>query len=142
MATLVPVIHIAILTYTPVMDDPNAHSLPFAAQKSALSDVAAALQLLKRKKHWQRLKRLTAWLLLLWTVVTFGCTYFARELNVVVLGWPFSYWMAAQGVLLMYLFIIGVYAWSVHKLDVMYGLQEEHSTVPASSAAAVSGHES
>jgi uncharacterized membrane protein len=42
--------------------------------------------------------------------------------------------------LLMYLFIIGVYAWSVHKLDVMYGLQEEQSTVPASSAAVVSGH--
>ena len=123
------------------MVDPNAHSLPFAAQKPALSDEAVELLLQRRKKHWQRVKRLTAWLLLLWTVVTFGCTYFARELNVVVLGWPFSYWMAAQGVLLMYLFIIGVYAWSVHKLDMMYGLQEEPSTVPASSAAVVSSHE-
>ena len=123
------------------MVDPNAHSMPFAAQKPALSDEAVELLLQRRKKHWQRVKRLTAWLLLLWTVVTFGCTYFARELNVVVLGWPFSYWMAAQGVLLMYLFIIGVYAWSVHKLDMMYGLQEEPSTVPSSSAAVVSGHE-
>ena len=56
--------------------------------------------------------------------MTFGSTYFARELNVVIWGWPFSYWMAAQGTLLVYVFIIGIYAWASHRLDVLYGLAE------------------
>jgi putative solute:sodium symporter small subunit len=102
----------------------NPNTLPFASHKPALSEEAAAQEAAKRSQHWKRVKRITGRLLLLWLLVTFGCTYFARELNVVVLGWPFSYWMAAQGVLLVYLFIIAVYAWAVHQLDVLYGLDE------------------
>ncbi|UFS57318.1 DUF4212 domain-containing protein [Comamonadaceae bacterium M7527] len=83
-----------------------------------------AALLARKRAHWRKVKRLTFWLLIGWAVVTFGSTYFARELNVVVLGWPFSYWMAAQGILLVYVFIIGMYAWVSHKLDVLYGLAE------------------
>ena len=43
--------------------------------------------------------RVTGWLLAVWFAVTFGVSFFARELNVVVLGWPLSFWVAAQGAL-------------------------------------------
>jgi putative solute:sodium symporter small subunit len=101
------------------------NQLPFfASTKVSLSDQDKAALLARKRAHWRKVKRLTLWLLIGWAVVTFGSTYFARELNVVVLGWPFSYWMAAQGTLLVYVFIIGVYAWASHKLDLLYGLAE------------------
>lgn len=106
-------------------DNPPA---PFALSSASLSDLDIAVLLARRRAHWRKVKRLTLWLLVTWAVVTFGSIYFARELNVVVLGWPFSYWMAAQGILLMYVFIIGAYAWAAHKLDVLYGVAEATPT--------------
>jgi len=67
---------------------------------------------------------LTGALLLVWFLVTFGVSYFARDLNFSVLGWPFSFWMAAQGSLVVYGLIIAVYAWAMHRLDVAHGVQE------------------
>jgi putative solute:sodium symporter small subunit len=32
-----------------------------------------------------------------WFVVTFVVAYFARDLNFNFFGWPFSFWVAAQG---------------------------------------------
>jgi putative solute:sodium symporter small subunit len=32
-------------------------------------------------------------------------------------GWPFSFWVAAQGALLVFLAIIGVYAWVMNRMD-------------------------
>lgn len=106
------------------MAEPDKQLPFFASTHASLSDQDVAALLARKRAHWRKVKRLTFWLFVGWAVVTFGSTYFARELNVVVLGWPFSYWMAAQGTLLVYVFIIGLYAWASHKLDVQYGLAE------------------
>ena len=74
--------------------------------------------------YWLRVKLVTAALLLVWSVVSFGLTYFARELDFTLLGWPFSYWVAAQGALIVYGLIIAVYAWSVNRLDDRYGVAD------------------
>jgi putative solute:sodium symporter small subunit len=68
-------------------------------------------------RYWRRARALTVLLLLVWGGVTFGATYFARELEFVFMGWPFAYWVAAQGALLVYLLLIGVYAWVMNRLD-------------------------
>ena len=47
--------------------------------------------------YWQKNLRMTAVLLAIWFTVTFGVSYFARELNFNFFGWPFSFWMASQG---------------------------------------------
>jgi len=60
--------------------------------------------------HWTQTRRLTAALLLVWFLTSFVLTYFARELRFAVLGWPVSFYMAAQGSLLVYLLIVLVYA--------------------------------
>ena len=68
--------------------------------------------------HWQRVRALTLGLLLFWFSVTFGVIFFARELaGLTLLGWPVPFYMAAQGTALIYLFIIGVYALAMEKLD-------------------------
>jgi len=76
------------------------------------------------RRYWRKTRLLTVALLLLWFVVSFVMTYWARDLDFVFLGWPFSFWMAAQGALLVYGLIIGCYAWVMNRLDREYGVQE------------------
>ncbi|RJG15335.1 DUF4212 domain-containing protein [Massilia cavernae] len=64
-----------------------------------------------RAAHWRRTRRVTGLLLALWFATTFGTVFFARELaGLSILGWPLSFYLAAQGASLAYLAIIGVYA--------------------------------
>lgn len=78
-----------------------------------------------RRRHWHANLRITALLLLIWFLVTFGVSYFARELSFSFFGWPFSFWMGAQGALVVYLLLIGFYAWYIDRLDRRHGVQEE-----------------
>ncbi|MPQ60132.1 DUF4212 domain-containing protein [Duganella sp. FT27W] len=71
-----------------------------------------------RRHHWQQTRRMTGWLLLLWLITTFCAAFFARELNnLSIFGWPLSFYLAAQGASLVYLAIIGFYAWRMRRLD-------------------------
>jgi putative solute:sodium symporter small subunit len=71
--------------------------------------------------YWQRTSRLTLWLLLIWFVVTFTAIFFARQLSDYTLfGWPISFFMAAQGSVLLYVTIVGVYALWMRRLDRQY----------------------
>ena len=40
------------------------------------------------------------------------------------LGFPLGFYMSAQGSLIIYVVIIGVYAWYMNKLEVEYGVDE------------------
>jgi putative solute:sodium symporter small subunit len=82
---------------------------------------------LKQKRahtYWQRTTRLTLWLMLIWFVVTFTAIFFARQLSDYTLfGWPISFFMAAQGSVLLYVTIVGVYALWMRRLDKQYNEQ-------------------
>lgn len=67
----------------------------------------------------------TALLLLVWFVATFGVAYFARFLGFSFFGWPFSFWMGAQGALLIYCLIVGFYAWYMNRLDAEHDAADE-----------------
>jgi putative solute:sodium symporter small subunit len=84
------------------------------------SQVSAKLQ-----EYWRRNLNVTAVLLLIWFVVTYVVAYFARELNFNFFGWPFSFYMAAQGALIVYVAIIFFYARYMNNLDREYGVEEE-----------------
>lgn len=87
-----------------------------AGNTNRAADAAAADA--RRALHWRRTRRLTASLLLLWLATGFGAVFFARELfDVTLLGWPLSFYLAAQGSSLIYLSIIGYYAWRMRRLD-------------------------
>ncbi len=83
------------------------------------------MQLTESHRHyWRKNLNITAVLLGLWFVVTFVVTYFARDLSFNFFGWPFSFWMAAQGALVVYVAIIWYYAHYMNKLDQEHGVAE------------------
>lgn len=79
----------------------------------------------KHVDYWRKNLRVTAILLSIWFVATFVMAFFARELATInFFGWPLSFYMAAQGSLIIYVVIIGYYAWYMHKLDVEHDVAE------------------
>jgi putative solute:sodium symporter small subunit len=84
------------------------------------------MQLTERhKEYWRKNLTITLVLLFIWFVVTYVIGYYARELhNVTILGFPFAFYMGAQGSLVIYIVIIGVYAWYMNKQDKIYGVAE------------------
>jgi putative solute:sodium symporter small subunit len=63
-----------------------------------------------RARHWHRTQRLTAGLLAVWFVVGFVVTWFARDLDFPFFGWPFSFWVAAQGGIVVFVLLLVAYA--------------------------------
>lgn len=58
-------------------------------------------------------------LALLWASLTFGVIWFGAELNDYrFLGFPLGFYMAAQGLLLLYLLIIWFYNRQMRRLEV------------------------
>jgi len=78
----------------------------------------------RRRKHWQANLSATAALLAIWFFVTFGVGYFARDLDFSFFGWPFSFWVAAQGAPVVYFLIIWFYCLYMRRLDQRYGVRE------------------
>jgi putative solute:sodium symporter small subunit len=79
----------------------------------------------KHRVYWQKNLRITSILLMIWFIVTFVVGFYARELDFNFFGWPFSFWMGAQGSLVVYCLIIWFYASYMNKLDEEAGVNEE-----------------
>lgn len=78
-----------------------------------------------QQEYWRKNLRITGILLAIWFVVTFVMAFFARDLNFNFFGWPFAFYMGAQGSLIVYVIIIGFYARYMNRLDREYGVEEE-----------------
>jgi putative solute:sodium symporter small subunit len=76
------------------------------------------------KQYWSKNLRITAILLAIWFVVTFVVGYYARDLSFNFFGWPFSFWVGAQGSLVTYVLIIAYYAHYMNNLDKEYDCAE------------------
>jgi putative solute:sodium symporter small subunit len=84
------------------------------------------MQLTERhRQYWSANLRITGILLFLWFFVTFVIGYYARDLNFSFFGWPFSFWVGAQGALIVYCLIIWFYARYMNNLDNQHGVQED-----------------
>ena len=80
----------------------------------------------KHQEYWQKNLRVTGTLLFIWFFITFVLGFFARELaSITIFGFPLSFYMAAQGSLIIYVLIIYFYARYMNRLDVEYGVEEE-----------------
>jgi putative solute:sodium symporter small subunit len=79
----------------------------------------------RHHEYWRKNLRITAILLAIWFVVTYVVSFFARDLNFTFFGWPFSFWMASQGSLVVYVVIIWYYARYMNRLDQEHGVAEE-----------------
>jgi len=78
----------------------------------------------RHRRHWRSNRIATAALLLAWAGAGFGIAWFARTLTFGFFGWPFSFWVAAQGALIVFLLIVVFYAWFMNRLDRRHGVAE------------------
>ena len=79
----------------------------------------------RHRQYWAANLRITGILLAIWFFVTFVLGYFARDLNFTFFGWPFSFWVAAQGAPVAYCLIIWFYAGYMNRLDQKFGAQDD-----------------
>lgn len=81
---------------------------------------------LQQKRYWQKTLWLTGLLLVVWFLVTFVATFFSATLNqLTFFGLPLGYFMAAQGSLIVYIVLIGLYAFLMNRLDRQFGVDEQ-----------------
>jgi putative solute:sodium symporter small subunit len=79
----------------------------------------------KHHEYWRKNLFITAILLVIWFIVTFVEGWYARELNnYSFLGFPLGFYMSAQGSLIIYVVLIGIYAWYMNRLDRQYDVHE------------------
>jgi putative solute:sodium symporter small subunit len=76
------------------------------------------------RAHWRSHLRLIVVLLALGAAVSFGVGFFARSLRFSFFGWPFSFWVAAQGSLFVFIGIVWWYARRMEVLDRRDGVAE------------------
>ena len=75
--------------------------------------------------YWKKNLRLTLVLLAIWFLVTFVMGWFAVPLaKINIFGWPLSFYMGAQGSLIIYVILIHVYARKMQQYDVEHGVDE------------------
>jgi len=88
-----------------------------------MSDLTAE----QKESYWKYNIRLTTILLVIWFVVTylFGGLWAGALNEIVILGFPLGYWVAAQGSLAVFVIEIWVYAKLMNKLDLDYGIHED-----------------
>ena len=79
------------------------------------------------QRYWRRNLRLTGALMAIWFLVSFVLTFFARDLDFTFFGWPFSFWVAAQGAPVVYVLIVAYYARTMNRLDVEHGVTEDET---------------
>ena len=70
-----------------------------------------------RARHWRRTLRLTGGLLAAWFATGFGTSWFARDLDFPFFGWPFSFWVAAQGGVIVFVVLLAIYARRMARID-------------------------
>ena len=66
---------------------------------------------------WKRSCRLTAALLMIWLLLITASLFFARELaGIQIFGWNLSFYLAAQGLTLSFVMLVGIYAIAMRAL--------------------------
>ncbi len=78
----------------------------------------------KHREYWSKNLRITGILLFIWFLVTFVLGYYARDLTFNFFGWPFAFYMMAQGSLIIYVILIWYYARYMNALDRVYDVHE------------------
>jgi putative solute:sodium symporter small subunit len=82
----------------------------------------------RHRTYWRRNLMLTSTLLVIWFVGTFAAGYYAVELNTLsFMGFPLGFYVFAQGSLITYLVIIGIYVKVMNRLDRRYGVSERRA---------------
>jgi len=80
----------------------------------------------RHRAYWRSNLWLTFSLLSVWFLVSFVAGYYADELNqYVFMGFPLGFYMFAQGSLITFTILIGIYVLAMNHLDRKYQIGEK-----------------
>ena len=79
-----------------------------------------------RDAYWRKNVAIMSVLLVVWAVVGLGAgVLFADSLNAFSLGgYPLGFWFAQQGSIFVFIALIFIYVYAMHRLDLKYGLAD------------------
>jgi putative solute:sodium symporter small subunit len=78
------------------------------------------------EQYWQKTRGLMWTALVIWFVFSFGIHFFVYQLNeIVILGFPLGFYMAAQGSLIVFVILIFWFAHRQNRIDEEFGMAEE-----------------
>jgi putative solute:sodium symporter small subunit len=78
------------------------------------------------ERHWAKTKSLMVVTLIIWFIFSFVVHAFAPSLNeIVIIGFPLGWYMAAQGSLIVFVVLIFWFAARQNKIDEEFGLAED-----------------
>ena len=81
---------------------------------------------LAREEHWRRTRSLMWVTLAIWFFFSFVIHFFVMSLNqIVILGFPLGFYMAAQGSLIAFVILLFWFAYRQNKIDEECGVEEE-----------------
>ena len=79
-----------------------------------------------REVHWHRTKNLMIITMIIWFIFSFVVHWFANALNAInFMGFPFGFYMAAQGSLIVFVVLIWWFAFAQDKIDHECGMAED-----------------
>jgi putative solute:sodium symporter small subunit len=88
--------------------------------------MAANMSPEKREEHWRKTSKLMWTLLFWWFIFSFVIHFFARSLNeIVILGFPLGFYMAAQGSLIAFVVLCFWSASAQNRIDEEFGVAED-----------------
>ena len=81
----------------------------------------------RHRAYWRANLRLVGVCLVVWFVTSYGFGILAVDwLNRIPLGgFKLGFWFAQQGAIVVFLFLVFVYAWRMNALDRKYQVQED-----------------
>jgi putative solute:sodium symporter small subunit len=80
----------------------------------------------RRDEYWRRTSKLMWTILFWWFIFSFVVHFFAVQLNqIVILGFPLGFYMAAQGSLIAFVVLCFWNASAQNRIDEEFGVQED-----------------
>ncbi len=77
------------------------------------------------RQYWGKVRSLTIAVLVVWFVVSYVPPIFGGALNkIVILGFPLTYYIGAQGALIVYLILQLLFNKNMDRIDEEFGVKE------------------
>jgi putative solute:sodium symporter small subunit len=108
-------------------DQPGARKLvPLPTHTTGKEAHMAQLTPERREAYWRKTSRLMWTIMILWFFFSFVVHFFAVQLNSIsFLGFPFGFYMAAQGSLIAFVVLCFWNARAQNKIDEEFGVSED-----------------
>ena len=85
-----------------------------------------------RRAYWRANLRLLGTLMAIWFAVSFGAGIVFRPFldQFMLGGFPLGFWFAQQGSIYVFIALIAIYAWRMHRIERDFALDDDETDAP------------